>query len=180
MKEIKMKIHPTPPTPPNKCIEGRVYISFWGALNTTNPSGNGGDWHSLQLLPDALQYAGEGCEVNTLPWLGQKGLYTYPDYESLSHCRSQNFWKDFPGPYVIASHNRAAVDLLYEDFILTRDTKGLTVDVYAWIDKDEDIQAIMDDFQLIINDLKNTSQAINLEDWRNWQKMTWKYAETPP
>ncbi len=171
-----MKIHPITTTTPNKCKEGRVYISLWSALNTTDPTDNGGDWHSLQLLPENLQYAGEECEVNTLPWLGQKGLYTYQNYESLPDCRSLDFWENFPGPYVIATHHRAAVDLLYEDFVLTRDTKGLTVDVYAWIDNDERIQAIMDDFQLIINDIKNTPLAVNLKDWHNWQKMTWENA----
>ena len=175
-----MKTDPTPTQIPNYCREGRTYISRWSALNTADPSGNGGDWHSGQLRPENLQYAGEGCKVNTLPWLGQKGLYTYPDYESLPRCQCRNFWKDFPGPYVIADHHRAAVDLLYRDFVLNRDTKGLTVDVYAWMDDDKRIQAIIDDFQIIIDDLKDTPQAVNLEDWHNWQKMTWKYAETPP
>ena len=115
------------------------------------------------------------CEVNTLPWLKDKGIIIYPDYDSLlEYCPSRRYWADFPGPYVVANHNRAAVDLLYKDFVITLKTRGLTVDIYAWIDKDEDIQAIMDDFQIIIDDLKTTPQAVNLDDWRNYQRMIWK------
>jgi len=160
----------------NRCKESDVYISLWSALNTRDPDGNGGDWHSGQLLPQNLQYAGKGCQVNTLPWLEKKGIYTYPDYDSLPRCKCRNFWKDFPGPYAIANHKRAAVDLLYEDFVLTRDTRGLTVDMYGWIDKDEDIQEIMDDFQIIVDDLAHTTLAINTLDWKNYKNMTWKLA----
>lgn len=76
----------------------------------------------------------------------------------------------------MANHKRAAVDLLYEDFVLTRDTKGLTVDLYAWIDKDEDIQGIMDDFQIIIDDLAKNKLAVNAIDWKNYKTMIWKLA----
>ena len=162
--------------PINRCKEDDVYISKWSALNTADPEGNSGDWHSYYLLPEELNYAGKNCDVNTLPWLDKKGIFTYPDYESLPRCKSRNFWKELPGPYVIANHKRAAVDLLYEDFVLTRNTKGLTVDMYAWIDKDEDIQEIMDDFQIIINDLANTRSAVNPVDWDNYKNMTWRLA----
>ena len=163
--------------PQNHCVKDKVYISFWPALNTRDPSDNSGDWHPLHLLPENLQYAGEGCEVNTLPWLKNKGLTTYRDYASLpKHCNSRTYWAHFPGPYVIANHNRAAVDLFYLDFVIIRKTKGLTVDMYGWIDRDDDIQAIMDDFQIIIDDLKTTPQAVNLKDWNNYQKMIWKNA----
>ncbi len=162
--------------PPNRCKEKDVYISKWSALNTADPDGNGGDWHSYYLLPEELTYAGRNCDVNTLRWLDKKGIYTYPNYESLPQCKCRNFWKDFPGPYVIADHKRAAIDLLYEDFVLTRETKGLTVDLYAWMDKDEDIQEIMGDFQIIIDDLAGTSFAINAIDWKNYKNMIWKLA----
>lgn len=162
--------------PPNRCKEEDVYISFWSALNTADPGGNGGDWHSGQLRPQNLQYAGKHCRVNTLPWLDKKGIYTYPSYDFLPRCKCRNFWKDFPGPYSIASHQRAAIDLLFEDFVLIKDTRGLTVDMYAWIDKDEDIQAIMDDFQIIVNDLAHTELAVNTLDWRNYKDMIWKLA----
>ena len=142
-----------------------------------DPSGNSGDWHSRQLLPENLRYAGEECEVNTLPWFGNKGIITYPDYDALpEYCLSRRYWTDFPGPYIVANHNRAAVDLLYQDFVLKRITRGLTVDMYGWIDKDEDIQAIMDDFQIIINDLKTTLQAVNINDWHTYQQIIWKNA----
>lgn len=176
MKETRTNFYQVTTIPPNKCREADVYISLWSALNTADPDGNGGDWHSYYLLPEELNYAGAGCKVNTLPWLGTKGLYTYPNYESLPRCRSRNYWQDFPGPYVIANHTRAAVDLLYQDFVLKRKTKGLTVDLYAWIDKDEDIQAILDDFQIIIDDLRTTPRAVNPDDWQNYQTMIWKLA----
>ena len=142
-----------------------------------DPSGNSGDWHSPWLHPEDLQYAGQDCRVNTLPWFEEKGIITYPDTSALpEYCPSHHYWTNFPGPYIVASHRRAAVDLLYLDFVLKRKTKGLTVDMYSWIDKIEDIQAIMDDFQIIIDDLKTTPRAVNLKDWDNYQRIIWKNA----
>ena len=142
-----------------------------------DPTDNTGDWHSGQVLPENLQYAGEGFAINTLPWLGSKGILAYPDRESLLHyCPSRLYWKDFPPPYVVASHKRAAVDLLYHDYVLVPDTRGLAVDMYAWMDRDEDIQEIMDDFQIIIDALADTPQRVNLALWRNYKRIIWKNA----
>ena len=172
-----MDIDQVTETPHNKCRQSHVYISLWSALNMIDPSGNSGDWHSGHVAPKNLRYAGRGCNVNTLPWLEEKGIITYPDYDSLPHCcPSRNYWTDFPGPYLVANHKRATLDLLYQDFVLKRRTRGLTVDMYAWIDKMEDIQAILDDFQIIVDDLKTTPRAINLNDWYHYQTMIWKQA----
>ena len=142
-----------------------------------DPTGNSGDWHSRQLLPENLQYAGEGCEVNTLPWLGTKGILTYPDRDSLlDYCPSRLYWDDFPPPYIVATHKRAAVDLLFKDFVLIRASKGLAVDLYAWMDKDEDIQEIMDDFQIIIDALATTPLRVDPTDWHNYKDMIWREA----
>ena len=141
-----------------------------------DPSDSTGDWHSGHLLPENLWYAGEGCEVNTLPWLGTKGILTYPDLDSLlKWCRSRGYWQDLPPPYITANHKRAAVDLLYLDFILYK-TKGLAVDLYSWMDRDEDIQEIMDEFQIIIDALSDTPQRVSPKEWSDYKKLIWKYA----
>ena len=161
----------------NQCSPGKVYISFYAALNMIDPSGNSGDWHSYTLRPENLRYAGEGCDVNTLPWLQDKGLITYPAYDSLPQlCLSRNHWIDLQPPFIVANHRRAAVDLLYQDFVLTRNTRGRTVDMYGWIDTDEAIQAIFDDFQLIVDDLSTTPLKVDPADWRNYQNMIWEMA----
>ena len=67
--------------------------------------------------------------------------------------------------------------LLYEDFVLTRDNKGRTVDMYAWVDKDEDIQEFMDDFQIIVDDLSKTKPRVDPTDWRDYQRWIWEEAK---
>ena len=42
------------------------YISFYAALTMIDPSGNSGDWHPIDLVPENLDYAGEGHQVNTI------------------------------------------------------------------------------------------------------------------
>ena len=79
-------------------------------------------------------------------------------------------------PYIVATHKRAAVDLLFKDFVLIRASKGLAVDLYAWMDKDEDIQEIMDDFQIIIDALATTPLRVDPTDWRNYKDMIWREA----
>ncbi|MCY4427379.1 MAG: hypothetical protein OXC05_10165 [Halieaceae bacterium] len=161
----------------NRCVPGKVYISGWAALNMRDGTDNSGDWHPLQVLPDMIEYAGEGCEINTLPWLGEKGVLAYPDRDSLlDSCPSRRYWDSFPPPYLVANHKRAAVDLLYHDFIVLPHIRGRSVDIYAWMDKDEDIQEILDDFQIIIDALADTPQAVNPEHWRDYKKMIWKNA----
>ena len=48
--------------------------------------------------------------------------------------------------------------------------------MYAWIDKEEDIQEIIEDFQIIVDNLKTTPQAVNPDDWNNYLKIIWKNA----
>ena len=117
-------------------IEIRKYISFWSALNVMDPNGNSGDWHSRNLLPENLTYAGEGCEVDTREWLDDKDVIVYPDYESLNEwCLARKFWVDLPPPYIVANHTRATVDMLFRDFV-TRRGDGRSVFMYGWIDTD--------------------------------------------
>ena len=147
---------------------------MWSALNTQDPEGNSGDWHSYFLLPEELKYAGEGCDVNTIPWLALEGVRLHLDYNSLPTCQSRDFWKDFPGPYRIANHRRAAIDLLFNDFVINKEMKGRTVDLYGWIDKTEDIQKIFQNFEIIIHDISTTTLAVNSNDWNNYKKWIWR------
>ena len=75
----------------------------------------------------------------------------------------------------VANHQRAAVDLLYRDFFIWH-KEGRTVDMYGWIDTDELIRAIFDDFQIIVDDLSTTSSKINPATWQNYQDWIWKMA----
>ncbi len=153
------------------------YISFWSALNVIDPNGNSGDWHPVNLLPENLAYAGRNCAVNTLPWLGEKDILTYPDYDSLDEwCLTRNHWVDLPAPYFVANHRRATVDLLFRDFV-TRRGQGRSVYMYGWIDTNDLIQSIMDDFQIIVDDLANTVLGIDPTSWRTYRDWIWKMAE---
>ena len=158
----------------NKCVPGNVYISGWSALNMMDPTGNSGDWHPRYLMPKNLKYAGEGCEINTLPWLGIKGILTYPNIYSMPEwCQAPGYWEDFTPPYIVASHKRAAVDLLYMDYVVRTSSRGKHVDMYAWMDEPADIQEIMDDFEVIIDALADTPQRVDRALWDNWKITVW-------
>ena len=145
------------------------YISLYSALNLPDPEGNGGDWHPDNILPENLNYAGEGCRVNTLPWLQNKGIIVYMDHESLPHyCGCRERWTSLSAPFTVANHQRAAVDLLYQDFVVRRGN-GHSVDMYGWIDTEELIDAIFADFQDIVDQLSETPAQIRRADWQDYQ-----------
>ena len=87
-----------------------------------------------------------------------------------------NHWIDLAPPFIVANHMRAAVDLWYMDFVLTRHTRGRIVNMYAWIDTDKAILDIFDHFQVIVNDLSMTSLRVDPTDWHNYQSMIWEIA----
>ena len=95
--------------------------------------------------------------MDTRLWLQDKGVLVYRDPASLPHyCSCREYWADLPAPFFVAIHQRAAVDLLYRDFIVSHN-EGRAVDMDGWIDTDEFIRAIFDDFQIIVDDLSTTS-----------------------
>ena len=152
------------------------YISLYSALNLPDPEGNEGDWHPVNILPVNLDFAGEEQEVDTRLWLQDKGILVYQDHASLPrYCSCREYWANLPAPFFVANHQRAAVDLLYRDFFIWY-KEGRTVDMYGWIDTDELIRAIFDDFQIIVDDLSTTSSKINPATWQNYQDWIWKMA----
>ncbi|MDE0511968.1 MAG: hypothetical protein OXI88_09315 [Gammaproteobacteria bacterium] len=152
------------------------YISLYSALNMMDPGGNSGDWHPINLLPENLDFAGDGQEVDTRLWFQDKDIVIYPNHASLpEYCPSQDYWSDLPPPFIAANHQRAAVDLLYRDFFIWH-KQGRTVDMYGWIDTDELIQNIFDDFQIIVDDLSTTSLKIEPATWRDYQRWIWQMA----
>ncbi len=114
--------------------------------------------------------------MDTRLWLQDKGVIVYRDHASLPHyCSCRHYWAGLPAPFFVANHQRAAVDLLYRDFFIWH-KEGRTVDMHGWIDTDELIRAIFDDFQIIVEDLSTTSAKINSATWREYQDWIWKMA----
>ena len=114
--------------------------------------------------------------MDTRLWLQDKGVIVYRDHASLLHyCSCRHYWAGLPTPFFVANHQRAAVDLLYRDFFVWH-KEGRTVDMYGWIDTDELIRAIFDDFQIIVEDLLTRPAKINPATRREYQDWIWKMA----
>ncbi len=152
------------------------YISLYSALNMMDPGGNSGDWHPINLLCENLDFVGAGQEVDTRLWFQDKDIVIYPNHASLpEYCPSRDYWSGLSPPFIAANHRRAAVDLLYRDFFIWQ-KQGRTVDMYGWIDTDELIQSIFDDFQIIVDDLSTTSLKIDPAIWHGYQRWIWEMA----
>lgn len=150
------------------------YISLYSALNVPCPSGNTGDWHPIHLDVGSLNVCGEGCEVNTHGYFSDFGIYDLIEQRDWSVDYCEQYWGTLVKPVYVANHVRAALDLLYVDFILDRNYgrgTGRSVDMYAWIDSDDDLQLIMDRFKPVIDE-----HGLN-EEWTAYCDWIWEHAE---
>ena len=125
------------------------YISLKSALNVPDPTGNSGDWHPYYLEPRYLEFAGEHCAVNTLPYFDELGLHDASKLKGFERLFLSELWDDFDYPVYVASHIRANLDLLYRDFVVHQGD-GRSVDMYGWMDDADDLKKIMALFERVV------------------------------
>jgi len=148
------------------------YISLYSALNVPDPEGNTGDCNPVHLKPEHLKICGHGYEIDTLHHFENYGVFNVQDQDEWTVEFCKQYWGDFNYPIYVANHVRAALDLLYVDFVIDQGWgrgDGLSVDLPALFDREEDIRLVLEKFSVVIACHRELRQK-----WQDYCDWVWQ------
>jgi hypothetical protein len=152
-------IEPIPPTSRQR------YLSGIAALNLIAPEGTG-DWHMIEIFfrphkNRAVTFiAGEGCATNTIPFLGDAGVF---DCTSVLNDMRIAYGGEVA---YAANHARAIADLVIGTVLRGQSPEFVIVD--DWMPRDSDKQKVYDLLDRALPQLSPEHQE-KIRQWRQAQ-----------
>jgi len=143
-----------------KYITGQFALNIHHPGDKNEPTGDwhGFIWHNIKELPNKkVEYAGDGCEINTIPIWGNFGIYN--DTENI---KNKNIIVN--EEVYIADYFRAILDLLYKGFKRHGKIIHLYCITYDHLDTDEQVQLVTDK-ALLLEPYLIKRQKIELHKW---------------